>query len=287
MARNLKSESGGEVERPKSPRGDQPQGEKSSPLFVASVEKAISVLFAFDGVDRKLTLNQIASRIDMHPSAVQRFLYTWHQLGFLTKDETSRQYAPTSRLLRLASTYLRGNELIERAMPHMVEASEKLGSSISLSELDGTDIIYISRVVRRHPSTQFLLGTRIPAFCTAGGRAMLAFSPDAPAILDASNIRSYTDYTITNRKDLDAALREVADAGFAISNQEYLEGDISVAAPVFDYAGNVVAAISGGFPSYQWTIERIRREIIPTLVEAASTIAGIHAMYYRSAATKV
>lgn len=251
--------------------------EQGGPLFIASVEKAFQVLSCFQLPQRSLTLNHVAELAKLHPSAVQRSLYTLHMLGYLEKDEKSRTYSPSARLLHLGTSYLRGHPLVERATPYLLLAQAKLKSPFSLVELFDTQVIYVARVPGLNPTNlQIELGTQAPAYCTAAGKAILAFMPEKEAmkVIARSEIRTYTPFTIT---DPDKMLREVKKArsvGFAVSNQEYLIGDISIAAPVFRRDGKVIGAVITGMKANERSRARVQSEIGPVVVETAQMISG-------------
>ena len=251
--------------------------EQGGPLFIASVEKAFRILSCFQLPQRGLTLNHVAELTKLHPSAVQRSLYTLHMLGYLEKDEKSRTYSPSARLLHLGTSYLRGHTIVERATPYLLLAQAKLKSPFSMVELFDTQVIYVARVPGLNPTNlQIELGTQAPAYCTASGKAILAFMPETEAmkIIARSEIRRYTPFTITDSGKMRREFRKTRSVGFAVSNQEYLIGDISIAAPVFQRDGKVIGAVITGLKANEHERSRIQSEVGPTVVETAQLISG-------------
>ena len=258
-----------------------------SPLFVNSLEKGFRVLRAFDESNRTLRLNDIAAMTGLGKSAAQRFVHSLHTLGYLRKDEATKQYSLSPRVLELGFTYLSTDPLVERSMPRLHECNKRCEESVNLSELHDTEIIYVARVPGRHVlSVDILLGTRFPAFCTAPGRAMLAFLPDEQVrdILDRSDRTALTPHTITARRAIMDRLAKVRAAGYELADQEVYVGDISVAAPVLDFSGRAVAAVNIAVPSPRWSPARVERELAPFAIETARVISlteegGRHPQY--------
>ena len=121
-----------------------------SPLFIGSTEKVFQVLHAFDGPDRQMPLSMIAKLADLDRSATQRLVHTLETLGYLRRVNDTRDYALTSKLLQFGYNYLRGNELVGKAAPYLLDVSRTVGETINLHELDGPDIVYVVRFPGHH-----------------------------------------------------------------------------------------------------------------------------------------
>src|ERR1700748_426743 len=149
--------------------------ERSDPLHVASVAKAFRVLEAFGQTITDLSLMKIADFTGLDKSATQRFTHTLWQLGYLEKDERTRRFRLGKPVLDLSFYYLRSNALIELATPALVDLRNSCGERANLSLYDDTTTIYVIRQqTKREYFDGSLIGRRIPVFCTAGGRAILA-----------------------------------------------------------------------------------------------------------------
>ena len=152
--------------------GDRVAAKSDPRLFIYSVEKALRILYAFNEIDRALSIAAIAKKTGFGRSATQRFVYTLEQLRYLRRDSVTRLYSLTPRVLDFACTYLGTDPLVAIALRHMSEANEKCGEGFSLTENDDTENIVVARVPSRHTiSVNSSLGMRFPAFCTAPGRA--------------------------------------------------------------------------------------------------------------------
>ncbi|MGE0094131.1 MAG: IclR family transcriptional regulator [Alphaproteobacteria bacterium] len=241
-------------------------------LFIYSVEKALRILYAFNEADRALSIAAIAKRTGFGRSATQRFVYTLEQLRYLRRDPATRLYSLTPRVLDFALSYLGSDPLVAIALRHMSEASDKCGEAFSLTENDDTENVVVARVQSRHPiSVNSSLGMRFPAFCTAPGRAIMAFQPEEQAldIIDRTDRKPLTEHTITDRKVLIALLAEARVNGYAIAEQEIIPGAISIAAPLFDVTHRVVGAVNTFVPITRWPRKKAEKELVPVVRQTA------------------
>lgn len=246
-----------------------------SRLFVGGVEKALRVLRAFYGQPGPQSLTDIANATGLGRSATQRFLYTLKALGYLRQDQSTRRYTLSPKVLDLGYAYLRNDYLVDKAFPYLLEASKRTDGSVNLTELDDTEVIYVSRLPSRNIITaDIVLGQRLPAFCTAPGRAMLAGLPQEEAvdIIARSERTRRTEFTITDPDEINHQLAVIRTKGYAISNQETFVGDLSVAAPVRNHGGQVVAAVNIAVPHPRWSVERAEETLPAVVIETARAI---------------
>ena len=191
--------------------------------FVASVEKAFQVLRAFESRQRSLSLTEIAEATGLDKSAVQRFTYTLASLGYLKKDKEARRYTISPKILSLGMIYLRTDSLVARARHQLYELNKAIDSTVNLTELDDTEVIYVVRYPgRRIVTVDVVLGMRRPAYCSAGGRAILSTMPDdeVMGILRRSNRIAYTEHTKTSIRAIMAEIHLARSRGFALTAQE-------------------------------------------------------------------
>lgn len=266
--------------RPRADRGAPPTraAEADDGLFVHSVEKAFRVLGVFGAGPRSLGLSEIAALSGLDRSAAQRFAHTLERLGLLRKDPRTRHYALTVRCLDLAARYQRASPLIDRALPYLLDLSRATEEAVSLTVLDGTEIVYVARLLSRHMlNTNVVVGSRLPAYCTAPGIAMLAALPraEARAILKASDRRPFTPHTTTALSALHARLEETARRGFAIACEEIYPGDISIAAAVTcAEGGERIAAVTVATSRARLSPEAAIERHAPLVVGAAAAISS-------------
>ena len=151
-----------------------------SSLFVGSTEKTFRVLEAFNGAQRRMTLADIARRAQLDRSATQRAVHTLEALGYLRRIPDTRTYGLTPKVLHFSYNYIRGNELIDKASPYLLDISRTIGETTNLHELDGVDIVFVARFPGKHlVNIDIAVGSRLPVFFTASGTAILSRLPDA------------------------------------------------------------------------------------------------------------
>jgi len=250
--------------------------DKENGLFVASVEKAFRVLDTISEAKTELGLSEIAARTGIGKSAAQRFLYTLHALGYLNQDNASRGYRLSSKLLALSGACVSADILKKKAHPILEEANRRCEETINLTILDGTDVVYILRFPSKHVvSVNLPVGIRLPAYCTAPGRVLLAHLDRAKIdlALAKSDRVKHTDLTETDPCRLHEILAQVRRQGYALSNQEAFVGDISVAAPIFDDQGNAAAAVNVAVPFPRWSLANVKRQLIPIIREVGRDVS--------------
>lgn len=245
-------------------------------LYVAGVSKALSVLYAFYDRQAPLSLTEISDLTGIGRSAAQRFVYTLRALGYLCPEPGTKRYMLTPRVVDFANAYLRNDPLLEKSFSYLREASKRTGETVNLTRLDGDEIIFLSRF----PSTgvisaDLVIGSRLPAFCTAPGRSMLAHLDDATVqdVLTANPRRARTPHTITDLVTIRNRLHKIRAQGFEIALQECFLGDLSVAAPVFHHDGSVVAAVNIAVASPRWSEDMLLQKLAPIVVDTARAIS--------------
>ncbi|PWI05555.1 IclR family transcriptional regulator [Streptomyces sp. NWU339] len=250
-------------------------GQEREAHFVQSLERGLAVIRAFDGERRELTLSDVARICDLTRAAARRFLLTLADLGYVTTD--GRLFRLTPRVLELGYAYLAGSSLPDIAEPHLEELVAEVRESSSLCVLDGDDIVYVSRVpTTRIMTATITVGTRFPAHVTSVGRVLLAHLPDEQLDqhLARCELRPLTPRTIVSPPQLRAELQRVRKQGYAIMDQELEVGLRTVAAPVRDGDGTVVAAVNIPVHASRNSVDSVRRDLLPALL---ATVARIEA----------
>lgn len=245
------------------------------PYFVQSFERGLAVIRAFDAEHPALTLSEVARSCALTRAAARRFLLTLVDLGYVHTD--GRLFRLTPRVLELGYSFLAGFTLSDLAQPYLEQLVERVRESSSLCVLDGDDIVYVARVpTRRIMTAAITVGTRFPAYVTSVGRVILAHLPDEEidARLARADLRAHTARTIVAPQLLKAELRRVRRQGYAIVDQELEEGLRSVAAPVRDRDGEVVAAVNIPVHASRNSPASVRRDLLPHLL---ATVARIEA----------
>jgi len=247
------------------------------PLFNQSVEKALSILEVFGGERRALNLGEISIAVGMTKSSAQRCTHTLERLGYLKRDARVKRWVLTPRSLSVAHAYLSGHPLIEQATTHLIDLNQASGESVSLSEPDETDMVFIARFPsHKRFFIHMPIGRRLPMYCTASGRAYLAaLSPaEAQRMVRRSTIRQFTPMTLTDPAQILEHIELARDAGYAWSDQECYRGDLTIAAAVLGDDGRPVAAINISAPTSRWTLQDLRSKLSSILLETSRAASG-------------
>jgi DNA-binding IclR family transcriptional regulator len=251
---------------------------KEDALMVNSVEKAFRVLSAFGRQHQTLNLSQVASETGMDVSAAQRFTHTLTKLGYLRKDAQTKRFELTAKTLDLGYHFVRSSRLLDRAMPYLMHLSKETEETVNLTVREGTEIIFVSRFLSRHVlNTDVIIGTRMPAYATAPGIAMLSRLPEdeAMAIIDASDRRAHTPSTTWQREALREKLRQSAAQGYATAFEEVYIGDASIAAVVVDHHGRPEAAVNIATSTSRYSHEEVVSRFSSLVIAAAHAISRV------------
>jgi DNA-binding IclR family transcriptional regulator len=241
---------------------------------IRAVERALDVLLCFSQDEPMLSLTQIAERLDMPKSTIHRYLATIEAARFVRRDDSTGAYHLGYRFIEMASLVLQESDLLRWVQPHLDRLAAECGETVDLAVLDGAQVVYLQVVESPHRvKIAAAVGQRLPAFCTASGKAFLAYLPDEQVheILSQGMPR-YTHTTRVSAADLVQDLRATRARGYAISEQEY-EADIhAIAAPILDAQGCPVAVIAIAGPAYRLSHERML-ELGHSIEMATSAIA--------------
>jgi IclR family pca regulon transcriptional regulator len=253
--------------------GVRPVVETRETDFVQSFQRGLAVIRAFDAEHPALTLSEVARATGLARAAARRFLLTLVELGYMRVED--RRFALTPRVLELGHAYLSSLTLPEIALPYLREFVSEIRESSSLCVLDEHYIVYVARVpANRIMSVSISVGTRFPAFATSLGRVLLAGQSDEwlQAYLATADLTPITARTISTQERLEAEIERVRKQGWAMVDQELEEGVRSLAAPIHDATGRVAAAINVSVHASRWSLEAVREQLLPRLLETATAI---------------
>ena len=244
-------------------------------LFVGSLEKGMSVLSAFGQSHTAMGVTELAERTGLEKSAAQRMSNTLHKIGFLNKDPETRRYSPSIKLLELANAYLWSDPLVQLAMPKLIDLGHAFDERVNLARLDGQDIVYVIRIPTQLTRFEAMIaGRRLSALTTSSGRAMIARfdEPERRKAIKTWSIVALTPKTTRDRSKIAAAVEEAAKLGYGLTRDESMLNEIGIAAPIHSHDGRPVAAVQCSVSGLKWTIDKVRREIAPRLIEVANSI---------------
>jgi IclR family pca regulon transcriptional regulator len=241
-------------------------------VFVQSLARGLDVIRAL-GEPAAATLSDVARATGLSRASARRSLLTLERLGYVA--ESAGRYRLTAQVLELGYAYLSSLTLPELAQPHLEQLAETVHESSSISVLDGDDIVYVARVPTRGIMTVAIsVGTRFPAYATSMGRVLLAYLPDdeLETFLTAADFAPLTPATLTRPAQLRQELERVRRQGWALVDQELEAGLRSLAAPIHDRGGGVVAAVNVSAHAGRTTLEQLRRDVLPRLRATARRI---------------
>ena len=252
------------------------ESESAGPATAAPVQslvRGLAVIRVFDAENTHLTLSDVARRAELTRATARRVLHTLADLGYVSTD--GRRFSLSPKILELGHAFLSSMRLPAIVQPHLERLTESAHESSSVAVLDGRDIVYVARVARQRIMTVAInVGTRFPAYATSMGRVLLSHLPadELDAYLDGHEREAFTSHTITDRGTLVAELTRVREQGWALVDQELEEGLRSIAAPIRDRTGAVVAALNLSASSRRGEPSEVVEHLLPLLLETASAI---------------
>jgi IclR family pca regulon transcriptional regulator len=250
------------------------------PRYSQSLERGLAVLCCFTPERPVLGIAEIAEELGMSRSTTHRYAITLMALGYLEQD-ASRKYRLGLRVTDLGMSALNSIGLREHAHIYLEELRQRTSYTVNLAVLDGSEILYVDRVrsSRRGQSRIDLglaLGSRLPVYCTAMGKLLLAHLPvvERGRLISELRLIKRAPNTITNRAALNAAVERVNEEGVAVNDQELAVGLRSIAAPVRRESGEVVAAVNLAAHTSMISGHELVEHLLPHLVSTADRISA-------------
>lgn len=267
-------------------------GQDRATGFSQSLARGLAVLDAFTGLRDTLGIADIAREVGLTKSTTHRYVNTLAQLGYLHQDRETRKYRLGSRAVEIGFAALNSIELTRVAAGPLQRLADETGFTVSMAVLDGPHVVYVER--RRSGRDGQLdldlqVGSRLPAYCTALGKVLLAAEEPGRlrALLDRIDLARRAPNTITVREHLLAALDRVRRGGVAVNDEELTPGLRGIAVPVRDRSRRVVAAINIAVHTSGWnaSADALLRRLEPPLRRTAADISA--QLGYRERATPV
>ena len=236
--------------------------------------KGLDVLECVAASEDSISAVSVAERTGISRPTAYRLLITLEEKGYVTRDNSST-FKMGSSIMKLCKNELDKHELTEIAKPSLKELCDTIGETSILSILSGTDVINIARVESsRTIKIESKVGSITPAYCTATGKAILAFLEPSKrnALISKMDFIQRTTKTINNPQKFQNHLKQVKAQGYAVDDHEYDEEMKCVSAPIFNMNGKVIAAV--GFSGVAFRVEKLdQNEIVRQVVNAASEIS--------------
>lgn len=255
---------------------------EKSEYIIQAVSHALDLLEQFHGEVDELGVTELSKRLKLHKNNVFRLLATLESRGYIEQNRATENYRLGLKSLELGQTFIKQMGLLRQAKPILEKLVGACNETSYVAIFKDGYIVYLDvvetdltvRVVSR-------VGSRLPAYCTASGKVHLAHMSDeeVDALLPAKELKAYTPNTVVDRDKIKQELRKVAEAGYAIDDEEVDLGVRCIAAPIRDYTRRIVGAVSISGPAMRFSDERLEKELIPLAIQAGeelSTRLGYH-----------
>ncbi len=248
--------------------------EQTGPDFVEALARGLDVLTVFQPGRPVMSLSEVAAAAGLARPTARRLLLTLAELGYVRQADGG--FTLTPRVLDLGTVYMRSLGLWDVARPHVEELVAATGESSSLAQLDGSDVVYVARfAVPKIITLAVTIGTRFPALQTSLGKVLLADLPpdELDAVLAEPSRSGVVPRWQPTPAERDAALREVRARGWALTDEQLAPGIRSVAAPLRDGSGRVIAALNVTVHAAETSLETLLEHHLPLLLRAASAVS--------------
>jgi IclR family pca regulon transcriptional regulator len=249
---------------------------EGNPDFVLSLARGLRIIESFEGHSEGLSVAGISRHTGLSRAAVRRVLITLELLGYV--EAAGRVYRLRHRVLRLGLSYLSSSSLYAVAQTTVQRIAEEVDESSTLCVLDNDEVFCVAGAVReRIMRPGFTTGGRLPLYCTALGRVLLAGLPEKQFMdyVDRVERKPLTRKTIVGRREFIEEVRRVRAAGFCVIDDELELGVRAIAVPVLSSQGSVVAALSIGTHSSRISVREMQTRFLPVLKEHARLVGQL------------
>lgn len=206
--------------------------------------------------NKRLSISSLSRLTGYTMSTTQRIVNTLYQLDYVDQDQQSFEYYPTLKIFKLGTSVVDNVTIRNISKPYLIELHRKTNETINLGILDGKDVVYIDKIVSNSPlRVELELGVKVPLYCSSLGKAISAYNENKPSF-EGEYIK-YTKKTIVSDEDLYKDLEEVKKRGYALDDEEYIDGLICIGVPILDLEGRAIASISISTPTIRFEKENI------------------------------
>ena len=242
---------------------------------IQSINRALDLLESLATHKDGLGITALAKMAGLSKSTAHRIAGTLVERGYIEHEAASGAYRLGLKYIEIASYYINSLELQTEARPYLRELTSELGLTAHLGILDGHEVVYVEKLdllpgLRLYSQ----IGFRVPAYCSSLGKCLLSglSGDELAAVMANCDYQRYTRRTIANLGELKAQLRQVRAQVWAIDDEEYNVGHRCVGAPIFDYRGDVIAAVSASGPTASLDEQRLP-QVIDRVRESARKIS--------------
>src|SRR5215813_529151 len=247
----------------------------TSPDFIEALARGLDVIRAFQPQQPAMSLAAVAAAAGLARPTARRILLTLQQMGYVRAADGGFELTP--RVLELGMAYVLSRSRWEVARPHMERLVARTCESSSIAQLDGSDIVYVARVaVPKIVALAVTIGTRFPATATSLGKVLLAALPPGAAdrVLAEPSRSGITPRFQPSAQQRAELLRDVRARGWALTDEELAPGIRSIAAPLRDGDGQVIAALNICVHAAETPLGVLTDEYLPPLLQTAGAISA-------------
>ncbi len=239
-----------------------------------SLYKAFAIIECLSKSD-EMSILKLSKELDLNKSTVYRFLSTLSSLGYVKQNPSNRNYSLTFKFFQLGRAKSSSQSLSSQVRPYMEKLREKTDESVNLAIMDGSNVLYIDQVESSNTiRANVEVGKTFPAYSVGVGKAIMAYLPEEEIIRLFGKVSfvHYTDKTVSSLGQLLKELENVRRCGYALDDEECMEGLACIATPVFS-SDVPVAAISVTFPRFRYQAgSEQEKRLIDLLMEMAGSV---------------
>jgi IclR family pca regulon transcriptional regulator len=245
-----------------------------------SLERGLAILSSFDSDRPLIGVSELSRELALSRSTAHRYIATLARLGYLQQDPDSKRYRLGPRVLDLGFSAINSMDLREVAAPHLRQLSDETGYTVNLAILDGIDVVYIERCRTARPGQREIdlnlhVGARLPAYCTAMGKAILAFVPEdrREELIAQIDFAPRGPNTLTDAAAFREELERIRTSGLAVNDEELAYGLRSIAAPIHSHAEEVIAALNLAVHRTMVSMDELIARFGPAVTRTARNIS--------------
>jgi IclR family pca regulon transcriptional regulator len=244
------------------------------------LERGLAILSSFNSQRPLIGISELSRGLDLSRSTAHRYVATLAKLGYLQQDPESKRYRLGPKVLDLGFSAMNSMDLLELSAPYLRQLSDETQRTVNLAILDGTEVVYIERCRTAQPGQREIdlnlhVGARLPAYCTAMGKAILAFMTGerADRIIDQIEFVQRGPNTITDPATFREELGRIRKLGVAVNDEELAYGLRSIAAPIHGHTGEVIAALNLAVHRTMVSMDELIARFGPAVTQSAQEIS--------------
>lgn len=240
----------------------------------STLQRGLMLLETIATAPHGMSAADLERHLEIPKPTLHRLLKQLEEQGLVVRDMEGRNLLPGERLHQIAMGVLANESLKAPRRMLLKRLAEEVGETCNLTLLDGHEVLYYERVETNWPvRIQLPPGSRLPLHCTASGKLFLALMPAGQRrnLLKHLSLEAYTPYTATDVEELETRLKRIADDELSVDDEEFIQGMVSVAVPVYDQAGRIQASLAIHAPRLRHTIDSLR-EWVPRMRHISSSL---------------